>query len=64
MRILFLFALNQGFTAAKAAHDICAMYREGAVAESTARDYNFKNGYFDLKMHLVLVVQFCSMKSN
>ena len=46
-----LSAFNQGYKAAKAAHDICAVCGEGAMAERTARDYydKFNNGNFDLK---------------
>ncbi|XP_036357692.1 uncharacterized protein LOC115210875 isoform X1 [Octopus sinensis] len=48
---LLLFAFNQGSKAIKAAHDICAVYGEDAIAERIARDWyaEFKNGNFDLK---------------
>ena len=50
-RHLFLFAFNRGFTAAKAAHDICVVYGENAMAERTARYWfaKFKEENFDLK---------------
>ena len=36
-RHLLLFAFNRGFTAAKAAREICVVYGENAMAERTAR---------------------------
>ena len=46
-----LFAFNRGVKAAEAAREICAVYGEGAMPESTARRLfsRFKNGNFDLK---------------
>lgn len=46
-----LFAFNQGSKATEAAHNICAVYGVGAIAERTARDWyaKFKKGNFDLK---------------
>ena len=41
-RHLLLFAFNRGFTAAKAAREICVVYGENAIAERTAR-YWFAN---------------------
>ncbi|KOC70876.1 hypothetical protein WH47_02142 [Habropoda laboriosa] len=57
---LLLFASNQGSKAAKAARDICAVYREGGIAERTARDWyaKLKNGNFDNQRRLWLV-DFC-----
>ena len=34
-----LFAFNKSFKAAKAASTICAVYRKGAIAERSARDW-------------------------
>ncbi|XP_052822023.1 histone-lysine N-methyltransferase SETMAR-like isoform X2 [Octopus bimaculoides] len=46
-----LFAFNQGVEVAKVAHEICAVYEEGAMPQSTdcCRFPCFKNGNFDLK---------------
>ncbi|XP_052830317.1 uncharacterized protein LOC128249815 [Octopus bimaculoides] len=57
-RHLLLFAFNQGSKAAKASHDICAVYGEGAIAERTACDWyaKFKMEILTSKMHLVLSV--------
>ena len=50
-RHLLLFAFNRGFTAAKAAREICVVYGENAMAERTARYWfaKFKEENFDLK---------------
>ena len=46
-----VFAFNRGVKAAEAAREICAVYGERAMPESTARRWfsRFKNGNFDLK---------------
>ena len=46
-----LFAFNRGVNAAEAAREICSVYGNGAIPESTARRWfsRFKNGNFDLK---------------
>ena len=55
-RHLLLFAFNRGFTAAKAARDICVVYGENAMAERTARYWllSSKKKILISKTHLVL----------
>ena len=50
-RHLLLFAFNRGFTAAKAAREICVVYGKNAMAERTTRYWfaKFKEENFDLK---------------
>ena len=47
---LLFFAFHQGQKAAKAAQDICMVYREGVIGEFTARKRfeKFKYGNFDI----------------
>ena len=47
---LLFFAFHQGQKAAKAARDICTVYRKGVIGESMARKWfaKFKNGNFDI----------------
>ena len=47
---LLFFAFHQGQKAAEAAWDICMVYGEGVIGESTARKWfaKFKNGNFDI----------------
>ena len=47
---LLFFAFHQGQKAAEATWDICMVYGEGAIGESTARKWfaKFKNGNFDI----------------
>ena len=49
-RHLLFFAFHRGQKAAEAAQDICMVYREGVIDESTARKWfaKFKNGNFDI----------------
>ena len=49
-RHLLFFVFHQGQKAAEAAWDICMVYKEGVVGESTARKWfaKFKNGNFTL----------------
>ena len=49
-RHLLFFAFHRGQKAAEAARDICMVYREGVIGESTARKWfaKFKNGNFDI----------------
>ena len=46
-----LFAFNRGVKAAETAREICAVYREGVMPQSTAGRWfsRCKNGNFDLK---------------
>ena len=45
-----LFTFHRGQKAAEATRDICMVYGEGAIGESTARKWfaKFKNGNFDI----------------
>ena len=47
---LLFFAFHQGQKAVEAAQDICMVYGEGVIGESTARKWfaNFQNGNFDI----------------
>ena len=47
---LLFFAFHQNQKAAEAARDICMVYREGVIGESTARKWfaKFKNANFDI----------------
>ena len=49
-RHLLFFAFHRGQKAAEAARNICMVYREGVIGESTARKWfaKFKNGNFDM----------------
>ena len=49
-RHLLFFAFHRGQKATEAARDICMVYREGVIGESTARKWfaKFKNGSFDI----------------
>ena len=49
-RHLLFFAFHRGQKAAEAARDICMVYGEGVIGESTARKWfaKFKNGNFDI----------------
>ncbi|XP_021571064.1 uncharacterized protein LOC110596169 isoform X2 [Carlito syrichta] len=49
-RHILLFEFNRGVKAAEAARNICAVYGENAIGESTARKWfcRFKEGHFDL----------------
>lgn len=45
----FLFAFNRGVKATEASCEICAVYREGAMAQSTVGIRASIHGEFDLK---------------
>ena len=49
-RHLLFFAFHRGQTAAEAALDICMVYGDGVISESTARKWfaKFKTGNFDI----------------
>ena len=49
-RHLLFFAFHRGQKAAEAARDICMLYGEGVIGESTARKWfaKFKNNNFDI----------------
>ena len=49
-RHLLFFAFHRSQKAAEAARDICIVYGEGVIGESTARKWfaKFKNGNFDI----------------
>ena len=49
-RHLLFFAFHRGQKTAEAARDICMVYEEGIISESTARKWfaKFKNGNFDI----------------
>ena len=49
-RHLLFFTFHQGQKAAEAAQDICMVYGEGVIGESTARKWfaKFKNSNFDI----------------
>ena len=49
-RHLLFFAFHRGQKAAEAARDICMVYGEGVIGESTAKKWftKFKNGNFDI----------------
>ena len=49
-RHLLFFAFHRGQKAPEAARDICMVYGEGVIGESTARKWfaKFKNGNFDI----------------
>ena len=50
-RHLLFFAFHRGQKAAEAARDICMIYGEGVIGESTVRKWfaKFKNGNFDIE---------------
>ena len=50
LRHLLFFAFHRGQKAVKATRDICMVYGEGVIGESTARKWfaKFKNGNFDI----------------
>ena len=50
-RHLLLFAFNRGQKAAEAAREICSVYGEGVIGESTAQKWfaRFKKGDFEVK---------------
>ena len=49
-RHILLFEFNRGVKAAEATRNICAVYGENVIGESTARKWlcRFKEGHFDL----------------
>ena len=68
LRHHLLFAFNRRVKAAEAAREICAVYGEGAMPQSTARRWfsRFKNGNFDLKdgSHIGRPIEFDEERLN
>ena len=61
-----LVAFNKDSKAARAACDFLAVDGEGAISERTAHGWsaNSKIGILSSRMHLILAVQLCLMKSD
>jgi hypothetical protein len=59
---LLLYEFNRGSKAAKAARNICAVYREVSIAERTAKKWfvRFKQGDFDMSDTPLLARQCCA----